>query len=31
VSLYSFGNTGSRMKSTWSSTFLFFNTVSQQA
>jgi hypothetical protein len=28
--LYSFGDTGPRMKSPWSSTFLFFNTASQK-
>jgi hypothetical protein len=30
VSLYSFGDTGPRMKSPWASTFLFFSTASQR-
>jgi hypothetical protein len=28
--LYSFGDTGPRMKSPWASTFLFFSTASQR-
>jgi hypothetical protein len=28
--LYSFGDTGPRMKSPWPSTFLFFSTANQQ-
>jgi hypothetical protein len=30
VSLYSFGETGPRMKSPWASTFLFFSTMDKQ-